>query len=608
MPDNGPKSERPSTSTSSSLARYASDLASDISGFTHRVATLASPGELARQLARRRKQIILLGVLATSIWVIIWALAFRDVLDKEIVIAVGPEGGQYARIGEQLAERLQRNIDATGTVHKVTVIYSTSGSSENLDLMVEGKADLAIVQADALPDRSGISSVAPLYPEWVMVVVRRGPDGEPLVKSVRDLRGHKVALGRRGSGMSHTSRAILGYYGIDASDPAQIGDPDADFAALETPAGKDHIAAIVTSGHQNGKLKKLLGTGHYDLLPIELADAIDLQNRFLNPVTIPVGGVYLGDNPVPSKPVQTVSTTALLAVVSNNSTSQSMLIGHVLTVLYGGQREMLQQNSFMLKEEDARNWTDIPPHPAVKQWFNPLETLGVMATIMESLAGFKEMIVALVLIIYFGRFYWRRFKNRSTARALVLQQKQLDGFMARLVEIERDVTTGADDPVVLATQLTLAIQIKFSALDSLTHEEMRSDQRFLIFLMQCAQLLEHIRSRLRVVGGPGAVSSATAAAGASGNAGAGASASAAVREATIRKYRGDLVPAAETAPAVAPASAAASSSSNGSSVTPEADAAIERALNAEALMLRLMRRGSSAPTAERARQRSLRRH
>ena len=594
--------ERPGSGTSSVLA-YASDL-------TQRMVGLASPSELARQLSRRRKQIILVGVLATAIWWLIWSVFFRDVLDGEIVIAVGPPGGQYSDIGARLGDRLQREIDPTGKVHAVRVLHTTHGSSDNLDCLTNREADLAIVQANALSTdddgkgqtHTGILAVAPLYDEMVMVIVRL-QDGQPMVSDIRGLRGQRVALGKQGSGMRRTSAQLLRWYGIDAADPLQIVDGDADFSALTTnPA---YVAAIVTSGVDNKKLQLLLATGDYDLLPIDLAQAIGEKARFLDMVTMPVGGACLGKRPVPSVAIHTLQTTALLAVRTSDTAGQTRLVTHVLDVLYRGDDPMTMVTQYkMVKEEDALKWNDIPRHPAVAQWADPYASLGVVANIMESLNGFKEMIVALVLIVYFGRFYWRVFKNRETARALQVQQKQLDAFMSQVVAIERDVNNGDDDPLALAAQLSRATQIKFAALDSLTHEELRSDQRFLIFLMQCAQLIEHIRGRQRLHGGFGAGLAPIMAspAGAAGSSPGSASSRSNTRVRTAAAERADSTRAS------IPVHADPTEQGNGNGHMPDAAPELtDRSRTAEALLVRLMRAGSVGGNGSRTRRRALRR-
>jgi hypothetical protein len=54
----------------------------------------------------------------------------------------------------------------------------------------------------------------------------------------------------------------------------------------------------------------------------------------------------------------------------------------------------------------------------------------------------------------------------------------------------------AEDPQELENYLDEITRIKLRALEELTHEDLRSDRTFSIFLMQCANLIRKIQSKI----------------------------------------------------------------------------------------------------------------
>ncbi len=70
-------------------------------------------------------------------------------------------------------------------------------------------------------------------------------------------------------------------------------------------------------------------------------------------------------------------------------------------------------------------------------------------------------------------------------------------------KIEERAQMDTQDPDELDLYLDEVTRIKLTTLDELTHEELRGDQAFAIFLSQCANLIRKIQSkRLLLAGSP----------------------------------------------------------------------------------------------------------
>jgi len=112
-------------------------------------------------------------------------------------ISTGKSTGTYYKVGHNIAAGLGMSKDK---------VLESKGSVENLDRLVKGEADIAMVQMDALafymtqnPGAAQVVEVVgPLYEECVYVAVNK----EGKVKSEDDLqkKGAVIAIGEEGTG------------------------------------------------------------------------------------------------------------------------------------------------------------------------------------------------------------------------------------------------------------------------------------------------------------------------------------------------------------------------------------------------------------------------
>jgi TRAP transporter TAXI family solute receptor len=123
--------------------------------------------------------------------------------EKPVVrFATGQSGGWYNKAGDIFKGLgVAKNLDVQ--------LIPTSGSLDNLNLLAEGKADLALVQSDALalmqkkqPDKKMVSEQAELYVEYAQLIANR--DGGVTALKDLDSRKHFVYVGPKGSGTAIT--------------------------------------------------------------------------------------------------------------------------------------------------------------------------------------------------------------------------------------------------------------------------------------------------------------------------------------------------------------------------------------------------------------------
>lgn len=396
----------------------------------------------------------------------------RETLPATIRVATAHEGGLYHEFGQALKDSLEAK---TG---RSVEILETDGSLENARLLREGQADLAIIQGGAVSSRK-FAVIAPLYPEVVHVLTR----SDSSIRTLDDLKGARVACGPPESGMRTSAGKILTHYGILESIEAPTHQY---FEHLQDEAGVD--AAIVTTGFMNRDLQKMMAEGDYQLLPLRGAQAIATKDPFFTVAKIP-RGLYREGPSVPPDDVPTVATTALLVTSADAS---ERLVEETLDAIY---TEGLGLDfPTLIARQEALTRSPVPLHPLARRFFNPPDQIGRFATLMEALAGFKELTVAGAAGLY---LLWKRRKtrrDRQLAERVQEDKDRLDVYLEKTLEIER-AQMEVSDAAELGRLLDQVTRIKLEALTKFTHEELRSDQTFSIFLLQCSNLISTLQMK-----------------------------------------------------------------------------------------------------------------
>jgi len=399
--------------------------------------------------------------------------ATRDAVPNSLVLYTGQPGGFYHQVGSHMAEAweeaTQRKLD----------VHSSSGSRENFQALRSAKADLALIQG-GVEDLSELSIIAPLSHDLVHVIVRK----DASIDRIQDLKGHTIAVGMPNSGMASSAEKLLQFYGLNEQNTQWTYRY---FTQMKEDASID--AAVVTAGILNADLSLLLGSGDYRILPMEYAPAFCEKNAYFFPALIHKGLYRLGDDFL-QKDIPTVATTALLVATKSISPK---VIDQLLITLFEESGGL--DSPVMLNAEEVREQQDLKLHPRAMQYFHPADQIGYMANVMESLAALKELAVAFVAGLYLLWDRWRRQQQKALARQLSKEKEKLDVLLAQTVDIERQYAS-ADAMSDLQGMLRQVMQIKIQALEELTHEQLRGDRVFLIFMTQCSNLIDSIQSKM----------------------------------------------------------------------------------------------------------------
>ena len=145
-------------------------------------------------------------------------LSFYPHVAWALTIATGPSDGSYFQIAQDIKNVVgKEGIDLQ--------VMATKGSLENLELLTSGKADLAIVQLDALRFISDVAKqdlgvdvfdkikvVLNLYPEEIHILTNKKD-----VQTFYNLEGKRVSVGAPGGGTAVTAAVLFNIYDIKAT-------------------------------------------------------------------------------------------------------------------------------------------------------------------------------------------------------------------------------------------------------------------------------------------------------------------------------------------------------------------------------------------------------
>ncbi len=399
--------------------------------------------------------------------------ATRDVIPDKLILSTGQPGGFYHQVGAELKHAWEKQTQ------QQLELLTSSGSQENFTALKESKADFALIQGGVV-DLDGLNIIAPLSTDLIHVIVRK----ESSIRAIRDLKGKSILIGASGSGMAASALKILQFHGLDEINTNL---KNAYFTRLDENQNMD--AAIVTAGILNSDLVELLESGNYRIIPVEYAQAFCEKNAFFSPTVIHKGLYRMGDSLL-SHDIPTVATTALL--VGREELSDEV-VDQILLASF--EKASYMQSPVMLNIEEVRQQQDLKLHPRAMQYFHPADQIGYMANVMESLAALKELAVAFVAGLYLLWDRWRRQHEKEIAARLSEDKEKLDTLLAQTVEIERQYSE-TNTLESLQGMLRRIMQIKIQALEELTHESLRGDRVFLIFMTQCSSLINSLEAKI----------------------------------------------------------------------------------------------------------------
>lgn len=235
----------------------------------------------------------------------------KPAAQKFINIASGGTSGTYFPLGAAVADILNKNIAGANAANQ-----STGASVANVNLLKQGKVDIAFIQNDIayyaangtemFKDKqvANLQGLATLYPETVQIVTLKKSG----IKSVKDFKGKRIAVGAAGSGTEANARQIMAAYGIKYED-CKVQYLSFGEAAAALKDGNVDVG-FVTAGWPTAAIQELSTQHEVALIPVEdaVADAMIKQYPFYTKVVVKAGTYKLPED------VKQVAVKCMLAV------------------------------------------------------------------------------------------------------------------------------------------------------------------------------------------------------------------------------------------------------------------------------------------------------
>ncbi len=304
-----------------------------------------------------RKSAIFVG-LGSVLMVIIFAfLWFQDSKKVHTLILVtGEKKGQYYAFGKALSKVVNNNNN------NITIeVRQSNGSQENLQLLQQNQAQLALVQSDTIVDKS-TKAVAFLFPEIFHLIVRK----EAQINNISDLEGKRIALMKKGSGSYNMFWALQEHYQLDTGKIKTI--PMSISSAHQALKNGEVDGLFRVVSLENSAVVQLLKNPQIKLIPIDQGAALKLELPTLEVMSIPKGS-YHGASPTPTEDLPAVGVRAVL--ITNKKINREVIF-EITRILYEARNELVQEfiQAAMIEPWDENQHLGFTFHPGALDYYN----------------------------------------------------------------------------------------------------------------------------------------------------------------------------------------------------------------------------------------------
>ncbi|WNV88730.1 TAXI family TRAP transporter solute-binding subunit [Umezawaea sp. Da 62-37] len=266
----------------------------------------------------------------------------------ELTIAAGEQGGLYLDFATLLATALGPHA----------VPKATAGSLENLSLLRDHRADLALTLADTATG-TDLRALGRVYENYFQLVVR----SDDPATAVRDLAGRALSLGARGAGAT-----VFGERLVTAADLGTRIEHLPLAEAAQALADRRIDAFLWSGGLPTPTLSRLDEEVPIRLLP--LADVLtalrDRYGRVYEPVSVPAG-VYRSTADIP-----TVGVANLLVCRPDLPDDVADAITRVLVEQAAALVPAQALGTQFLDVRSLIGTTDVPLHPGAAAAYRDL--------------------------------------------------------------------------------------------------------------------------------------------------------------------------------------------------------------------------------------------
>jgi TRAP transporter TAXI family solute receptor len=299
------------------------------------------------------------------------ALAAPAKAQEFINVLTGGTSGVYYPLGVALADIYGKGIEGSRTQ-----VQATKASVENLNLLQQGKGEIAFSLGDSVKlaaegnTEAGfpgpldkLRGIAAIYPNYIQIVASQ----ESGIKSLADLKGKSLSVGAPASGTELNARAIFAAAGMKYEDLGKVEYlPFAE--SVELIKNRQLDATLQSAGLGVASIRDLATSLPINVVAVPAEDVAKIGSPYVA-VTIPAG-TYDGQ-------AQDVPTAAVgNFLVTHDGVSEETV--YQMTKLLFDNLDQLAAAHAAAKAIDVSKALDgmpIPLHPGAEKYFREVGVL-----------------------------------------------------------------------------------------------------------------------------------------------------------------------------------------------------------------------------------------
>ncbi|NLH82762.1 MAG: TAXI family TRAP transporter solute-binding subunit [Phyllobacteriaceae bacterium] len=285
--------------------------------------------------------------------------------DEFVTVLSGGTSGVYYPLGAALAKIFGEKIPGARPT-----VQATKASVENLNLLQQGKGEIAFSLGDSLAaawkgeEEAGfkkkldkLRGVTAIYSNYIQIVASKDSG----IKTLADLKGKRLSVGAPKSGTELNARAILAAAGLSYSDLGKVeylpfGE------SVELMKNRQLDATLQSAGLGVSSIRDLASS--VDITVVEIPQAVvDKAGAPFVATEIPAGTYSKQDTPVP--------TAAVVNYLVTRADLPDDLVYQMTKAIYENLGELQAAHSAAkgIKLENAKLGMPVPLHPGAAKYF-----------------------------------------------------------------------------------------------------------------------------------------------------------------------------------------------------------------------------------------------
>jgi len=318
-----------------------------------------------------------LGFASLSTFIIVVGNIVNYLTPPHLTIAAGDETGESYIISQAIKKVIEQKSNIQ------LQVKATKGTTQNIEMLSTGKAQLATAQVDVAAEKIALSkanvrTVALLYKDTFQLVVKN-----PQINQFVQLKGKTIALAASG-GQYQSFLTVAKHFGLSEKDFKITG---LDSNGKPIPAYNDELAdkdfrenkadaVFRVRAIGNKSIADLVNNHQGKLISIPQAEAMKIKQPAFESAIIPQGA-YRGHFPVPSIDLPTVAISRLLLT---NDQVDASIIRKLIQTIYENRQE--------IANEIPQNHAEIKP--LIYSISRPKENSGVDISLHPGAVAFYE--------------------------------------------------------------------------------------------------------------------------------------------------------------------------------------------------------------------------